>query len=146
MSSTLTIDPGSWSLDNFGEQLIATIKNGKSFSWNPINSNANALNTRATVISNAPTRSVMSLVSDRDRHLIMLGTETTVGDTSTQDKLFIRFSDQENTSDYTPTSVNTAGTFRVDQGTKIVGAVQGKDYTLILTDNAAYWSTRYEIC
>ena len=138
LSQSLTVDPASWSLDNFGQQLIATIKNGKSFSWNPINANSNALNTRATIISNAPTKSVMSLVSDRDRHLIMLGTETTVGDSSTQDKLFIRFSDQENISDYTPTSVNTAGTFRVDQGTKIVGAVQGKDYTLILTDNAAY--------
>jgi hypothetical protein len=138
LSQTLTTDPASWSLDNFGEQLIATIKNGQSFSWNPINSNSNALNTRATIISNAPTKSVMSLVSDRDRHLIMLGTETTIGDTSTQDKLFIRFSDQENTGDYTPTSINTAGTFRVDQGTKIVGAVQGKDYTFIITDNAAY--------
>ena len=138
MSSTITLDPASWSLDNFGQQLIATVKNGKSFSWNPINANSNALNTRATVITNAPTKSVMSLVSDRDRHLIMLGTETTIGDSSTQDKLFIRFSDQENTGDYTPTSVNTAGTFRLDQGTKIVGAVQGKDYTFILTDNAAY--------
>ena len=87
----------------------------KSFSWNPINSDSNALNTRATIISNAPTASVMSLVSDRDRHLVMLGTETTIGDTSgTQDKMFIRFSDQENISDYTPTSVNTAGTFRLD--------------------------------
>ena len=138
LSQTLTVDPASWSLDNFGQQLIATIKNGQSFSWNPINANSNALNTRAEVISNAPTKSVMSLVSDRDRHLIMLGTETTIGDSATQDKLFIRFSDQENISDYTPTSINTAGTFRVDQGTKIVGAVQGKDYTLILTDNAAY--------
>ena len=50
LSQTLTVDPASWSLDNFGEQLIATIKNGQSFSWNPINSNANALNTRAVVI------------------------------------------------------------------------------------------------
>ena len=138
LSQTLTTDPASWSLDNFGEKLIATVKNGKSFEWNPINSNPNALDTRATVISNAPTASVMSLVSDRDRHLIMLGTETTIGDDSTQDKLFIRFSDQENISDYTPTSINTAGTFRLDSGTKIVGAVKGKDYTLILTDNAAY--------
>ena len=138
LSQTLTVDPASWSLDNFGEQLIATIKNGQSFSWNPINSNSNALNTRAVVISNAPTASVMSLVSDRDRHLVMLGTETTIGSPGTQDKLFIRFSDQENISDYTPTSVNTAGTFRLDSGTKIVGAVKGKDYTFILTDNAAY--------
>jgi hypothetical protein len=138
LASTLTIDPGSWSLDNFGEKLIATIKNGKTFEWNPINSNPNALTTRATVVSGAPTKSVMSLVSDRDRHLLMLGTETTIGSEGTQDKMFIRFSDQENISDYAPTSVNTAGTFRLDSGTKIVGAVKGKDYTLVLTDNSAY--------
>ena len=138
LSQTLTQDPASWSLDNFGEKLIATIKNGQSFEWNPINSNPSALTTRAAVISNAPSTSVMSIVSDRDRHLIMLGTETTIGDPGTQDKMFIRFSDQENISDYTPTSVNTAGTFRLDSGTKIVGAVKGKDYILIVTDNAAY--------
>ena len=138
LSQTLTIDPASWSLDNFGQQLIATIKNGKSFSWNPIAADSNALQTRATVISNAPTASVMSLVSDRDRHLFMFGTETTIGSPGTQDKLFIRFSDQEDTTNYTPTSVNTAGSFRLDSGTKIVGAVKGKDYTFVLTDTAAY--------
>ena len=52
--------------------------------------------------------------------------------------MFIRFSDQEDISDYAPTSVNTAGTFRIDSGTKIVGAVRGKDYILILTDTSAY--------
>ena len=138
LSQTLSVDPASWSLDNFGEKLIATIKNGETFEWNPINSNPNALNTRAVVVSNTPTASVMSLVSDRDRHLFMLGTETTIGTASTQDKMFIRFSDQENISDYTPTSVNTAGSFRLDSGTKIVGAVKGKDYTFVLTDTSAY--------
>ena len=93
---------------------------------------------KAAAITNAPTVSVMSLVSDRDRHLIMLGTETTIGTAVSQDKLFIRFSDQENISDYTPTSVNTAGSIRLDSGTKIVGAVKGKDYTFILTDTSAY--------
>jgi len=80
----------------------------------------------------------MSIVSQRDRHLIMLGTETTIGTTSTQDKMFIRFSDQESTSTYAPTSINTAGTFRLDAGTQIVGAVKAKDYTLVLTDTSAY--------
>ena len=80
----------------------------------------------------------MSIVSERDRHLIILGTETTIGDSSSQDPMFIRFSDQENLSDYTPTSVNTAGTFRLDSGTRIVGAAKAKDYILIVTDNAAY--------
>ena len=136
--SNLIIDPASWSIDNFGQVMIATIKNGKTFSWNPINADPNALTTRAVVVSGAPTRSVMSIVSDRDRHLILLGTETTVGDETTQDKMFIRFSDQENISEYAPTSVNTAGTFRLDSGVKIVGAAKGKDYILILTDTSAY--------
>ena len=138
ITSSVVLDPASWSLDNFGEQLIATIKNGKTFSWNPINSNPNALTTRAAVVSGAPTASVLTLVSDRDRHLFHMGTETTIGSSGTQDKMFIRFSDQEDITDYTPTSVNTAGTFRLDSGTKIVGAVKGKDYTLVLTDNSAY--------
>jgi hypothetical protein len=80
----------------------------------------------------------MTIVSDRDRHLFHLGTETTIGNPSTQDKMFIRFSDQENRSVYQPTSVNTAGTFQLDSGTEIRGAVQGKDYTFIGTDTSAY--------
>jgi hypothetical protein len=138
LTTTVILDPASWSLDHFGQKLIATVKNGKTFEWNPINSNINALTTRATVVSGAPTRSVMSIVSERDRHLIVLGTETTIGSTGTQDKMFIRFSDQESISDYSPTSINTAGTFRLDSGVKIIGAAKAKDYILILTDTSAY--------
>ena len=137
-TSNVILDPASWSLDHFGQKLIATIKNGKTFEWDPITGAPAALSTRATVVSGAPTRSVMSIVSERDRHLIILGTETTIGNSSTQDKMFIRFSDQEDISDYTPTSINTAGTFRLDSGVKIIGAAKAKDYILILTDNSAY--------
>jgi hypothetical protein len=135
-SATVVLSPGNWSFDNFGQILIATIKNGKTFSWNP--SVGGALQTRATVISGAPTASVMSIVSDRDRHLIALGTETTIGTTSSQDPMFIRFSNQEDYNTWAPTATNTAGTFRLDTGNFIVGAVQGKDYIFILTDQAAY--------
>jgi hypothetical protein len=137
-TSTVVLDPGSWSLDHFGQILIATVKNGKTFQWSPINLEPNALTTRATIVSGAPTRSVMSIVSERDRHLIVLGTETVIGDPTKQDKMFIRFSDQEDISDYTPTSINTAGTFRLDSGVKIIGAAKAKDYILILTDTSAY--------
>jgi hypothetical protein len=137
-TSTVILDPGSWSLDHFGQILVATVKNGKTFQWDPINSEPNALTTRATIVNGAPTKSVMSIVSERDRHLIVLGTETTIGNPSYQDPMFIRFSDQEDISDYAPTSVNTAGTFRLDSGIKIVGAAKAKDYILILTDTAAY--------
>ena len=135
-SSTVILDPGSWSLDNFGEQLVATVKDGKTFVWNP--GLSNPLENRATLMTGAPTSSRLTIVSDRDRHVVHLGTETTIGDATTQDPMFIRFSDQENYNVYAPTSVNTAGTFRLDTGNKIVGAVSGKDYNLILTDQAAY--------
>lgn len=132
------LDPGLWSLDNFGQILIATVHNGKSFQWTPIAGNASALVTRAAIIAGCPTVSYMSIVSDRDRHLVLLGTETIIGDPTTQDKMFIRFSDQEDINVYAPTSVNTAGTFRIDSGTEIRCASKGKDYTFIATDSAAY--------
>ena len=135
-STQVVLDPGSWSLDNFGQQLIATIKDGKTFVWDA--GAANPLDTRATIMTGAPTASRLTIVSDRDRHVVHFGTETTIGNTSTQDPMFIRFSDQENYNVYQPTSVNTAGTFRLDTGNKIVAAVSGKDYNLILTDTAAY--------
>ena len=135
-SSTVSIDPANWSLDNFGNFLIATVHNGETFTWDA--SATNALQTRAIIGTGMPTKSVMTIVSDRDRHLFHLGTETTIGTASSQDKMFIRFSDQENKSDYAPTSTNTAGTFKLDDGTQIIGAFKGKDYILVLTDTAAY--------
>ena len=138
-ATDIFLDPGMWSLDNFGQNLIATVHNGRTFQWLPIQaSGTGALTTRASSVANNPTKSVMTIVSDQDRHLFHLGTETTIGNTSTQDKMFIRFSDQEDISDYQPTSINTAGTFRIDNGTQIIGATKGKDYIMIHTNTAAY--------
>ena len=47
----------------------------------------------------------LTLISPTTRHLIHFGTETTIGDPTTQDDMFIRFSDQESINDYTPTAV-----------------------------------------
>ena len=135
-SSQVVLDPGSWSLDNFGQILIATIKDGKTFTWNA--GAASPLQTRAVLMTGAPTASRLTIVSDRDRHVVHFGTETTIGSIATQDPMFIRFSNQEDFNTYLPTSTNTAGTFRLDTGNKIVAAVSGKDYNLILTDTAAY--------
>ena len=135
-TSNVILDPGLWSLDNFGQILIATIHNGKTFTWNAGASSPR--DNRATVMTGAPTTSRLTQVSDRDRHVFHFGTETTIGDPTTQDPMFIRFSDQEDFNTYTPTAINTAGTFRVDKGNEIIGAVSGKDYTLVLTDSSAY--------
>jgi hypothetical protein len=128
--------PGSWSLDNYGQILVATVKNGATYTWDP--SAIARLTVRAAVVANAPTASICSVVSDRDRHLFLMGTETVIGDPSTQDPMFIRFSNQEDINTWNPTVTNTAGTFRLDTGNEIIGAIQGKDYIFVLTDQAAY--------
>src|SRR5210317_2605571 len=117
-TSNVVLDPGLWSLDNFGQILVATIHNGKTFTWNAGAATPRA--NRAVVMSGAPTKTRLTQVSDRDRHVFHFGTETTIGDSTTQDPMFIRFSDQENFNVYQPTATNTAGTFRLDKGNKIV--------------------------
>ena len=140
--SNVVLDPGNWSLDNFGEVLVATVRDGKTFTWNAGASNARTIRASQTttnfVTTGNPTATRLTQVSDRDRHVFHFGTETTIGNTATQDPMFIRFSNQEDLNTYTPTATNTAGTFRLDKGNKIVGAVSGKDYTLVLTDTSAY--------
>ena len=135
-SDDVTLEPGLWVLDNYGTTLIALIYNGKCFEWDA--AAANPTGTRATVISGAPTASRHVLVSPVDRHLIFLGTETTIGDSTTQDDMYIRFSDQESLSDYTPTATNTAGTQRLANGSKIMGSIRGRDAIYIWTDSAIF--------
>ena len=135
-SGDVVTAPGLWSLDNLGNKLVATINGGESFEWDSNPTLAN--NTRATIITNAPTASAFSLVSTPDRHLIFFGTETTIGTKSTQDPMFIRFSSQEDINTYTPSATNTAGTQRLADGSKIVGAIRGRDAIYIWTDNALF--------
>ena len=135
-SGDVVIDPGMWSIDGFGSKVIALIHNAQVFEWD--SDATNATNNRATIISGAPTASRDMLVSTPDRHLVFFGTETTIGDTSTQDEMFIRFSDQEDINTYTPTATNTAGTQRLSDGSKIVGAVRGRDAIYIWSDTSLF--------
>ena len=135
-SGDLVLEPGMWSLDNFGDKAICLIHDGAVFEWDSAQSNAT--DTRATIISGAPTASRHMLVSTPDRHLVFFGTETTIGDTSTQDDMFIRFSDQEDINTYTPTATNTAGTQRLADGSQIRGAIRGRDAIYVWTDTALF--------
>ena len=129
-------DPGQWSLDNLGQTLIALIVNGPCFEWD---ANAtNATDNRATIISGAPTASRDMLVSTPDRHLVFFGTETTIGDPTTQDDMFIRFSSQENINDYAPTAENSAGTQRLAAGSRIVGAKLGRNAIYVWSDTSLF--------
>ena len=142
LASTVTLEPGLWSLDNYGDVLIATIANGKTFTWD--SSLAARLTTRASQLTVGyettlnPVASRATLVSPTTRHLIHLGTTTENTDETTQDDMFIRFSTVEAINEYSITAVNTAGSFRLQEGTKIVGALNAKETILIWTDNALY--------
>jgi hypothetical protein len=141
-ASDVSLEPGLWSLSNFGQVLIATIANGKTFTWDA--GNASRLTVRASTSTSGfstsanPTATRITLVSPTTRHLIHLGTETIIGDTTSQDDMFIRFSDQEDINDYTPTAINSAGTQRLQDGTKIIGSLKAKETILVWTDNALY--------
>jgi len=135
-SGDLVLEPGMWSIDNFGDKAICLIHDSAVFSWD--SSLSNATDTRATIITGAPTASRHMVVSTPDRHLVFFGTETTIGDTSTQDDMFIRFSDQEDINTYTPTATNTAGTQRLADGSQIRGAIRGRDAIYVWTDTALF--------
>ena len=141
-ASTVTLEPGLWSLSNFGEVLVATIANGKTFTWNA--GAANPTGTRASTstsgfeTTNNPTATRVTLISPTTRHLIHFGTEVTIGSPTTQDDMLIRFSVDEDINNYTPEATNTAGTQRLQDGTKIMGALVAKENILVWTDNALY--------
>jgi hypothetical protein len=135
-SGDLVFEPGLWSIDAYGSLLICLIHNSACFQWD--SDATNPTQNRATIISGAPTASHDMIVSTPDRHLVFFGTETTIGDPTTQDSMFIRFSDQEDINTYTPTSVNTAGTQRLADGSTIVGVVRGRNAIYVWTDTALF--------
>ena len=133
-TSNVTLEARQWSLDNFGQVLIATALNGGAFEWDP----DDGVSTRAVAITNAPTKSRLSLVSTPDRHVLFFGTQPTIGGTNAQDDLLIRFSNQEDRNTYQPTAENTAGSLRVAAGSRIVAAERSRGQILVWTDSSLH--------
>jgi hypothetical protein len=134
-TSNVILDGRDWSLDNFGELLIATVLNGSTFQWSPTN---DTLSGKASLVTNAPTTSKFSLVSTPDRHLVLFGTESTIGTGSSQDPLLLRFSSQEDINTYEPRAENTAGSLRIQDGSTIVGADKARGQILVWTDTSLH--------
>ena len=123
-----------WSQDNFGEDLILNVRGGGIYYWDESSgTGARAVNiTSLSGASDAPTIALQTMVSDTDQHVIAFGVNP-IG-SSNIDPLFVRFSDQENAADWTPTATNTAGGVRINSGSEIIGAVQTRQEILIWTD------------
>jgi len=136
-SDSVTIGLRNWNLDNWGEDIIALDIDAGIYLWNTSGGISTASNV-ASAITNAPTKSKFMIVSNPDRHLICFGTETTIGTTSTQDPMFIRWSDQDDFNDWTPSATNSSGSQRVTGGSKIVTAISTRGQILFLTDTSAH--------
>ena len=133
-TSNVVLNMGMWSFDNAGEDLYGWKKDGGTYVWDT----SAGVATRMTAVANAPTSSITGLVSTPDRHLICMGTETTIGDPSTQDDMFIRWSDQENFTEWTANATNTAGSQRLGQGSRIVTAKKTRNEILVWTDQGLH--------
>ena len=136
-SSNIVIEPGQWRLINYGENLMALIHNKTIFQWVPSIPN---LSVRAVLVtgSEVPTASRDMVLSTPDRHLICIGTETTLQTAATQDDMFVRWSNQESTTVWTPTATNTAGSQRLTDGSKLMGGIVGRTAVYIWSDTAMY--------
>ena len=130
-SSQITLDARLWSINNWGEDLIITQKDGETYEWD---TSGGMSGNRATVVANAPTNSTLSIVSTETRHVVCMGTETTIGTPVTQDKMFIRWSDQEDYNQWTPNVTNSAGSQRIAGGSEIRCARPAKGTILVWTD------------
>ena len=130
-TSQITLDARLWSINNWGEDLVITQKDGSTYEW--ILSSGMSGN-RATIIANAPTTSTLSMISTETRHVVCMGTETTIGTPTTQDKMFIRWSDQENYNQWTANVTNSAGSQRIAGGSEIRCARPAKGTILVWTD------------
>ena len=133
-SSGLSLLARVWQFDNFGENLILQQADGGIYEWAP----SSGLGTRATAISGAPTKSKYALVSTPDRHLVCFGTESTLGDPTSQDPMFVRFSSQEDINDFVATATNTAGGQRLTDGNEIISALRSRGQILIWTDTSIH--------
>jgi hypothetical protein len=125
-----------WSMDNFGEDLIANVRGGGIYYWDT----SSGTGTRAVDIAslsgnNQPEVANIVLVSERDRHVIAFGCDPQ-GDPGNQDPLIIRFSDQESFTDWEARDNNTAGELRIGTGSEIIAAVQTKQQVIVFTDRS----------
>jgi len=131
-----------WSHDAFGEDLIINPRAGNIYYWDESSGEDN----RAVAISTlsganlAPTKGLQVIVSDIDRHVIVLGADPIVGSSRSGsiDPLLIAFSDQESVTNWEPTATNTAGSLRISSGSQIVGGLRSRQEILIWTDTSLY--------
>ena len=131
-----------WSHDNFGEDLVMNPRGGDIFYWTEndgLSSRAVSLSSRSGA-NKAPTAGLQVLISETDRHVIVLGADplSSGSRTGVVDPMLIAFSDQESATEWEALSTNTAGSLRLSSGSQIIGGIKSRQEILIWTDASLY--------
>jgi hypothetical protein len=127
-----------WSQSNYGQDLIFGPRGGGLYYWSVFS----GLTSRAVALSSLPGASDVplvqnvTLVSDTSRFVFAFGTNE-IG-SPTMDPMLIRWSDQEDAANWTPSATNQAGSVRLSKGSRILTAIQSRQEILVFTDNAVY--------
>jgi hypothetical protein len=128
-----------WSQSNFGEDLIFNPRGGGLYYWEASGGVAGNRGEDIALIpgsSDCPTKANRVLVSDISRFVFAFGA-TDIG-SATLDPLLVRWSDQEDYLNWTPTATTQAGSLRLSLGSSIVTALQSRQEVLVWTDTAVY--------
>jgi len=140
--SDVNLTNSSWNLNLWGEDLIATVRGGGIYYWTVSGTvtNRDVLVSSLSGALSVPAIATVTTVSFPDRHFIAGGCTEYAGG-GNLDEMLIRWSDQEDFTDFGPTSTNSAGDQRLEVGTKIVSMVNAREETIISTDSAIYGMT-----
>jgi hypothetical protein len=130
-----------WSQTNFGEELLFSPRGSALYLWQPGSGALPAFSTRGTLVSGTDVPAFINqiMVSDSTRIVIAFGcNDYGAYGTTAQDPLLIRWTAQESYTDWTPSALNQAGSYRLSHGSEIIGALQTRQEIVVWTDAAIY--------
>jgi len=125
-----------WSQANFGEDLIFNPRGGGLYLWDT-NVNPNIFN-RGTLLTTGDTPDFCNVVMVSDASRFVIGFGVNDYGSAVQNPMLIRWSDQEDYTQWTPAITNQAGSFTLSHGSQIVTAMQARQEILVWTDAALY--------
>ena len=137
-ATDLALDIAQWSMDNWGEDVLLNRRGSNIFYFQT------ALSTtpmRATTVTTSPISVNSVIVSPNDRHVVALGANEfspTATVSGTFNPMLVRWSDQDNRTNWVPSVSSTAGEVVLTDGTRIVGAVRSKNAINVWTDNSLW--------
>lgn len=136
--SVTTGNLGTWTQSNFGEDLVFCPRNGPLGYWDA----SVGVSARGTLLkddggaSDVPVAAFMVGVAPQQRFVIAFATNP-IG-SSLIDPMLVRWSDQEDAVNWTPSATTQAGDYRLSVGSEIVAYVQARQEILIWTDSAVF--------